>query len=871
MEWQLLNEYVLGDTVARYYLEPESGKVGFYLLPEAFRDRAFAKKGVQMEALVQLKLTGDVFGGSYGVGMTMRNSQTVRELRYCPETDGAQCCEENDGEIVIHTPLQARAACREDDRQAVSAVDAAKTSPAAEAESTDSADIADNEVKTSPATGRTYRVIHHLRWRRGTPYVKISCTFENRSESAVTLEMFESFSLGGLSPYAEGSGYQKLYLHRIRSAWSQEGVHEVLPAEDLLLEPAWPPSPHSVRCERFGQVGSLPVNRFFPFAMVEDRENGIFWGAQVAHPASWQMEFYRKDDGLSLSGGLADRDFGQWMKTIAPGESFTSPEAIVTVAVTDSFDEAAGRLTSEELESFYQGPACEWELPIVFNEYCTTWGCPSHENITGILNQIRDRGFSYFVIDCGWYKEDGVPWDVSMGDYKVSKTLFPEGLEKTVEAIREAGMKPGIWFEIENVGNASRAYQMEEHLLHRDGAVLTTDARRFWDMCDPWVQEYLSEKVIGTLKTYGFEYMKIDCNETIGPGCDGAESLGEGLRRNQEASKAFLEKVKQEIPGIILENCASGGHRLEPGWMDQMSMASFSDAHECVEIPIIAAHLHRVIHPVKSQIWAVIRTDDSLKRIAWSMINTFLGRMCLSGDVTELSRAQWQVIDNGIAFYKKLVPIIRSGQSYLYGPYQRSFRHPEGWQALVRVGRDSNQLVERSTKENEGNVDAGTAGIDAAASAGTAGIEAAASVGNLSYGKSQGDGRSGGERSAFVVLHTFAGELLEQICFLLPDGCPQQIRAVYSDTQIIYPGQIAETENDRKQAAYLNIPDSKTSDPKTSDSKTPDPNTQDTKIPDPQDESGNGTNGSEPEMEIRDGAFIWRPKESFKAAAVLLR
>lgn len=71
--------------------------------------------------------------------------------------------------------------------------------------------------------------------------------------------------------------------------------------------------------------------------------------------------------------------------------------------------------------------------------------------------------------------------------------------------------------------------------------------------------------------------------------------------------------------------------------MSVMSMASFSDAHECEEIPIIAANLHRVIHPTQSQIWAVIRQDDSLKRIAYSISNTFLGRMCISGDVTQLA------------------------------------------------------------------------------------------------------------------------------------------------------------------------------------------------------------------------------------------
>ena len=38
---------------------------------------------------------------------------------------------------------------------------------------------------------------------------------------------------------------------------------------------------------------------------------------------------------------------------------------------------------------------------------------------------IKNRrvSFEYFVIDCGWYKADGVPWDISMGDYVPSKTL----------------------------------------------------------------------------------------------------------------------------------------------------------------------------------------------------------------------------------------------------------------------------------------------------------------------------------------------------------------------------------------------------------------------------------------------------------------
>ena len=254
-------------------------------------------------------------------------------------------------------------------------------------------------------------------------------------------------------------------------------------------------------------------------------------------------------------------------------------------------------------------------------------------------------------------------------------------------------MRPGIWFEIDNVGHAAKAYEATDHLLKRDGHPLSTYSRRFWDMQDPWVKEYLGEKVIGTLKKYGFGYMKMDYNDSIGIGCDGAESLGEGLRRNMEASVDFVRRVKEELPDLVLENCASGGHKLEPLMMGLCSMASFSDAHETEEIPIIAANLHRAILPRQSQIWAVIRQDDSLKRIGYSIANTFLGRMCLSGDVTGLSDEQWDVIDRGIAFYRKVVPVIRKGMTHRRGPGISSDRHPQGYQVVQRIGERGETLI----------------------------------------------------------------------------------------------------------------------------------------------------------------------------------
>ena len=670
-----ISSYHLGDMLLVFEEETEFHRVGFYMIPWSMqKDRVLDRKFYRINSLAQVKIAGDMYPNCYGNGQTMRNGESANRMDYKSQKEVATECGKE-----IHTYFE---------------------------------------------DARGYELENVITYYHGEDSFEMKNIFTNKAEKKVSLEMLSSFEMGDISPFLEGIGTDALLVHRLRSKWSHEGRLVTETVEDLQLEPSW--SNWSVGVERFGQRGSMPVMKYFPFVAVEDSVNHIVWGVQLAHEASWQMEVYRQDDGLHITGGLADREFGHWMKEIQPGESFETPKAILSVCQGD-VDLMCHRLVSAGEKYMENVPESEQSLPIVFNEYCTTWGNPSHENICEIVDAIKGKGFKYFVIDCGWDKENGIPWDIGMGDYEVSKELFPGGMEKTVQVIKDAGMVPGIWFEIENVGSASRAYHLTEHLLHKDHAVLTTYFRRFWDMQDTWVDEYLTDKVIGTLKKYGFGYMKIDYNETIGIGCDGAESPGEGLRKNMEASVSFIEKIKEEVPGIVLENCASGGHRLEPKLMSVMSMASFSDAHECEEIPIIAANLHRVIHPAQSQIWAVIRQDDSLKRIAYSISNTFLGRMCISGDVTQLAPEKWNLIEQGISFYGKIKDIIKEGQSYRYGPKIKSARHPEGWQALLRVGKN---------------------------------------------------------KQAYVVIHVFGGELPEVIEIELPEGIPDHIRQIYAHQEM---------------------------------------------------------------------------------------
>jgi len=635
---KLLSKHELGTMLVLYYIETDTENVGMVLIPkDRFSDVAQGKK-CRLEPLVQIKIQGDDYPGGFSHGHTMRNSETTYRFKY----EKQQTVIENDTQTII------------------------------------------TELKDE----RGFTLEHRLIWHVGYSAVESCCVFLNNSNDIVGLEMLSSFSMGEITPFEQDDAPNTLILHRLRSAWSAEGRLESRYVEELMLEPSW--SQYGTRCERFGQIGSMPVRKFFPYAVIEDTKNNISWGVQIACPSSWQIEVSRNDSSLCISGGLADREFGHWLKKVKAGESFETPKAILSVA--EGGVEEVSRKMAELNNHYLQNlPAVEDDLPIVFNEFCTTWGNPTEEYIKRAVDALKGRGITYFVIDCGWYKEDGRDWGNSMGDWNLCNDLFPNGFENTLNYIREAGMIPGIWFELEICGRQSDAFHNTEHLLKRDGYVITTADRRFWDMSDPYVIEYLTEKVINFLKKYNIGYLKIDYNDNIGIGCDGAESYGEGLRQKVLATQQFITKIQQEVPDIVIENCSSGGHRLEPSMMRLTSMSSFSDAHECEEIPIIAANLHRVILPRQSQIWAVLRKEDSERRLVYSLANTFLGRMCLSGEVFDLNEVQWGIVDKGIALYRKVSPAIRDGISYRFGSAVRSYRHPEGWQAVVRVSRDKKQ------------------------------------------------------------------------------------------------------------------------------------------------------------------------------------
>ena len=544
-------------------------------------------------------------------------------------------------------------------------------------------------IETEIVSDEGYRVIHKLTNYNGEGGFEVECVFVNDSARDFKLEMLTSASLDNLSLYQNDDSSRDVYYHTFKSGWALEGRHLRQSIVELNLNKAWG---GSYECYKTGTKGSKPTANYFPYAALEDESHGVIWGMQLAHNSSWQMELLRYGIKLSLSCGIGDRNYSNWFKTVKPNESFAAPKAYIAAVKGDIADLSYEfeKMHCREVEAYGEKDS----MALIFNEFCTTWGKPSYENNLKIADKLKNSKIKYFVMDAGWY-------DGTIGDWdKSNEKTFPYGLKKYADEIKKRGFVPGIWFEFECVAEGARKYGSEyDHMyLKHDGLPIRGQVNKgrrekFLDFSNPDAIEFLDNNVIKFLKDNGFGYIKVDYNSNIGICVDGDESAGETLRKNQDAVRNFFIKMKKEIPDLIIENCSSGGMRLDPSMMSVSAMASFSDTHESVDFPIVAANMHYLIQPRQSQIWCVLKPEFDDNRFAYTISGGFMGRLCWSGDIFGLSERQMNLLYDAENFYEEVSDIIKNGKSRVYRTNEFNNRYPEGTQAVLRVADDGKKAL----------------------------------------------------------------------------------------------------------------------------------------------------------------------------------
>jgi alpha-galactosidase len=167
--------------------------------------------------------------------------------------------------------------------------------------------------------------------------------------------------------------------------------------------------------------------------------------------------------------------------------------------------------------------------------------------------------------------------------------------------------------------------------------------------------KHLNETIDFLVGDLGAGYLKLDYNVNGGPGTDSGQlSAGAGLLACNRAHLDWLDALLDRHPGLVIENCASGGMRADYALLSRLQLQSTSDQQDYLRYPPIAAAAPAAIAPEQAAVWAYPQPGFTDDEIAFTMASAMLGRVHLSGRLDLMSPAQLALVASAVRVYKEL-------------------------------------------------------------------------------------------------------------------------------------------------------------------------------------------------------------------------
>jgi alpha-galactosidase len=256
----------------------------------------------------------------------------------------------------------------------------------------------------------------------------------------------------------------------------------------------------------------------------------------------------------------------------------------------------------------------------------------------------------------GWYADETDWWD-SVGEWKPSDKRFPNGFKALIKHIADTGMIPGCWLEPEVVGIRSPiANALPEEAFFQENGVRVVEKRRYQldYRCSAVIERM--DRIIDELVTdYGIGYFKFDYNVDLAQGTDiDAFSPGAGHIGHQRAYLRWVEDLFDRHQGLVIENCSSGGQRLDYASLAVHSIQSTSDQQDPIRYAAVSAAILTAVAPEQAASWAYPQPEWDDEKNIFSVVNTLMGRVHLSGRIDKLNEHQLGLIKEGMNVYKKI-------------------------------------------------------------------------------------------------------------------------------------------------------------------------------------------------------------------------
>ena len=365
------------------------------------------------------------------------------------------------------------------------------------------------------------------------------------------------------------------------------------------------------------------------------------------------------------------RAFVQMGELFFPGEmvlkvhqTYTTP-TLYLARSDNGLNQLSQRFHTHVGRSVQDGRSASKPRPVHFNTWEAVYFDHSEDRLKALAEKAAAVGAERFVLDDGWFagrRND----KAGLGDWWVSKEVYPNGLWPLVTKVRELGMEFGIWFEPEMVNPNSDLYRTHPDWVLGANGVDQIPSRNQYalDLSRAEVSNYLFEKINDIVTEYEISYIKWDMNRDI----QHPASAGRGaVHRQTKAVYALMERLRNAHANLEIESCSSGGGRVDYGVLRYTDRVWPSDTNDALDRQSIqrGASYFFPLHVLGSHIGPrnchITRRQLSMEFRAATAI---FGHMGLELNLFEESADDLEILSRAVALYKDHRSLIHDGDFF---------------------------------------------------------------------------------------------------------------------------------------------------------------------------------------------------------------
>ena len=315
-----------------------------------------------------------------------------------------------------------------------------------------------------------------------------------------------------------------------------------------------------------------------------DQERGEVYAMHFVYSGNFIGQVERcQFDTVRMVMGINQEEFCWNLKA---GDEFQAPEVVMVYSA-----EGLGKMT-RSYHAFYRrhmirSPYNYKKRPILINNWEATYFDFDTDKLLDIAREAKKDGIEMLVMDDGWFGKRNKD-DSSLGDWVVNEEKIKGGLKNLVDKVNEIGLEFGIWFEPEMISPDSDLYR--EHpdwaiaIPGRAGSLCRN--QYVLDLSRKEVRDHAFESVAAVLHSANIEYVKWDMNRQLsdlGSVELPADRQGELYHRYVLGVYELQDRLLQEFPHLLLENCSGGGARFDPGMLYYSPQIWCSDDMDAIE------------------------------------------------------------------------------------------------------------------------------------------------------------------------------------------------------------------------------------------------------------------------------------------------